>query len=81
MICIYLCYFTVTDQWLGLMGGVLGQKVEMPLGSGSRLTLTPNERTVKKFIGDTYVVSCINGASDTQWYSPSGAKVNETKIR
>lgn len=64
-----------------MVGLTVGQKVEMPLGSGSRLTLTPNERTVKKFVGDTYVVSCINGASDTQWFSPSGAKVNDTKIR
>ncbi|XP_021944968.2 neural cell adhesion molecule 1 isoform X2 [Folsomia candida] len=52
----------------------------MPLGSGTRLTLTPNERTVKKFSGDTYVISCINGASDTQWFAPNGAKINDTKI-
>lgn len=56
-------------------------KVEMPLGSGSRLTLSPNDRTVKKFVGETYVVSCINGASDTQWFSPNGEKVADTKIR
>lgn len=48
-------------------------------GSGVRLQLAPSEKNVKKFIGDTYVVSCMNGASDTEWFTPGGDRVNGTK--
>lgn len=53
--------------------------ITMTPGSGVRLTLAPSEKTVKKFVGDTYVVSCLNGASDTEWFTPSGDRVNGTK--
>ncbi|ODM92695.1 Neural cell adhesion molecule 1 [Orchesella cincta] len=48
-------------------------------GSGVRLSLSPSEKSVKKFIGDTYVVSCLNGGGDTEWLTPYGYRVNGTK--
>jgi len=70
---LHLCVF--------FSGIIKGLRLGGLSNSGTRLSLTPDDRKVTKFVGDTYVISCLNGASDTQWIGPFGQNVNDSRIR